>query len=82
MSVQLLYPDSAAHLSNDYVLKGYAASFGGYNPDEAKHAVTHHVQSSITHGLVGKDLPRAYQFTQDEYLVIKSANPAEHWQVV
>jgi len=82
MSVQLMYPESAASLSNDYVLNGYEASFGSYEIDEAKHMVTHHVQGSITHGLVGKDLPRVFQFTEDGHLVIKSANPAEHWQVV
>jgi hypothetical protein len=81
MSVQLMYPDAAANLSNDYVLNGYEASFGSYDLDEAKHLVTHHVQGSITHGLIGKDLPRVYEFTADGHLTIKSANPAEHWQV-
>jgi Lipocalin-like domain len=82
MSVQLMYPSSAAALSNDYVLNGYEASFGSYDVDEAARTVTHHVQGSITHGLVGKDLTRAYQLTADGHLVIKSANPAEHWRVV
>lgn len=81
MSVQLMYPDTAANLSNDYVLNGYEASFGSYDLDEANHLVTHHVQGSITHGLIGKDLPRVYEFTADGHLIIKSANPAEHWQV-
>jgi hypothetical protein len=81
MSVQLMYPDAAANLSNDYVLNGYEASFGSYDLDEAKHLVTHHLQGSITHGLVGKDLPRVYEFTAAGHLIIKSANPAEHWQV-
>lgn len=82
MSVQLMYPDSAATLSNEYVLHGYEASFGSYDVDEAKHLVTHHVQGSITHGLVGKDLPRMYQFVDNGHLIIKSADPNEHWQVV
>ena len=82
MSVQLMYPKSAANLSNEYVLNGYEASFGSYDLDEAKHLVTHHVQGSITHGLVGKDLARVYQFTDDGRLIIKSADPSEHWQVV
>lgn len=81
MSVQLMYPESAAALSNDYVLNGYEASFGSYDVDEAAHTVTHHVQGSITHGLIGKALTRGYQFTNG-HLVIKSADPAEHWQVV
>lgn len=82
MSVQLMYPDSAANLSNDYVRNGYEASFGSYDVDEAKHIVTHHVEGSITQGLVGKDLARKYRFTQDGRLVIESAQAEEHWQVV
>jgi Lipocalin-like domain len=82
MSVQLMYPDAAANLSNEYALNGYEASFGSYDLDEAKHLVTHHVQGSITHGLVGKDLPRVYELTADGHLIIKSANPAEHWRVI
>jgi len=31
--------------------------------------------------LVGKDLPRVYQFTADGHLIIKSARPDEHWSV-
>ncbi len=81
MSVQLMYPESAAALSNDYVLNGYEASFGSYDIDEAKHTITHHVQGSNTHGLVGKDLVRVYQFTDDGHLIIKSARSDEHWSV-
>ena len=81
MSVQLMYPESAAALSNDYVLNGYEASFGSYDLDEAKHTVTHHVQGSVTNGLVGKDLTRVYQLTDDRHLIIKSARPDEHWSV-
>jgi Lipocalin-like domain len=81
MSVQLMYPDSAADLSNDYVRNGYEASFGSYGVDEAKQIVTHHVEGSITQGLVGKDLARKYRFTQDGHLVIQSAHAEEHWQV-
>jgi len=31
--------------------------------------------------LVGKDLPRVYQFTADGKLSIRSARPDEHWSV-
>ncbi|MGH9741980.1 MAG: lipocalin-like domain-containing protein [Candidatus Acidiferrum sp.] len=81
MSVQLMYPPSASSLTNDYVKNGYEASFGSYDVDEARHTVTHHVQGSITEGLVGKALRRVYQFTGDGHLVIKSANRDEHWSV-
>jgi hypothetical protein len=82
MSVQLMYPKSAKSPDNEYVLSGYEASFGSYDVDEAKHIVTHHVQGSVTRDLlVGKDLPRAYQFTGDGHLMIRSVDPREHWSV-
>jgi hypothetical protein len=82
MSVQLMYPKAANAQSNEYVLNGYEASFGSYDVDEAKHLLTHHVQGSITGDLlVGKDLPRVYQFTGDGHLTIKPARPDEHWSV-
>ena len=83
MSVQLMYPKAANEISDQYVLNGYEASFGSYDVDEATHTVTHHVQGSITGDLlVGKDLPRIFQFTKDGRLIIRSARPDEHWFVV
>jgi hypothetical protein len=82
VSVQLMYPRSAGALSNEYVQNGYEASFGSYDVDEATHTLTHHVQGSVTRDLlVGKDLPRVYQFTADGHLIIKSARREEHWSV-
>jgi len=82
MSVQLMYPESANTISNEYVLNGYEASFGSYDVDEVAHTVTHHVQGSNTRDLlVGKDLPRKYEFTADGHLVIRSAKADEHWFV-
>ena len=82
MSVQLMYPGSAETLSNDYVLKGYEASFGSFDVDEATHTLTHHVQGSITRDLlIGKDLPRKFEFTPDGHLIIRSARADEHWFV-
>lgn len=80
MSVQIMFPAAESGVSNDYVLHGYEASFGSYDVDEAAHTVTHHVQASITPGLVGKDLTRAYQFSNGR-LLIKSTRPDEHWSV-
>jgi len=82
MSVQLMYPRSAGALSNEYVQNGYEASFGSYDVNGATHILTHHVKGSNTGDrLVGKDLPRVYQFTADGYLLIRSARPDEHWSV-
>jgi hypothetical protein len=79
MSVQLMYPGSADTPSSEYVLKGYEASFGSFEVDEAAHTVTHHVQGSITRDLlVGKDLPRKFEFTPDGHLIIRSTRPDEH----
>ena len=82
MSVQLMYPKSEKPLSNEYVQNGYEASFGSYDINEATHTVTHHVQGANTGDrLVGKDLPRVYQFNGDGRLIIRSARPDEHWSV-
>ena len=82
MSVQLMYPESANALSNEYVLNGYEASFGSYDVDETAHTVTHHVLGSNTRDLlVGKDLPRKFEFATDGHLIIRSARTDEHWSV-
>jgi hypothetical protein len=83
MSVQLMYPKADTALSNQYVQSGYEASFGSFDVDEARHIVTHHIQGSVTRDLlIGKDLPRVYQFTTDGRLIIKPARADEHWSVV
>ncbi|HEY3707012.1 MAG TPA: lipocalin-like domain-containing protein [Terracidiphilus sp.] len=81
MSVQIMYPESDATLTNDYVLNGYEASFGSFDINEQAHTVTHHVEGSITRGLVGKRLTRAYRFSARR-LTIRSTNPNEHWSVI
>jgi hypothetical protein len=81
VSVQLMLPLAEASVSNDYVQEGYEASFGSYDVDEPAHTVTHHVLGSVTRGLVGKNLPRAFQFSGDGKLIIKSTRPDEHWSV-
>jgi hypothetical protein len=82
MSVQLMYPKAANTQSNEYVLNGYEASFGSYDVDEARHLLTHHVQGSITGDLlVGKNLPRIYELTEDGKLIIRPARADEHWAV-
>lgn len=80
MSVQLMFPESEAGVSDDYVLNGYEASFGSYDVSESAHTVTHHVQGSITRRLVGKDLPRTFRFSGG-YLIIQPTRPDEHWSV-
>ena len=82
VSVQLMYPASESAISNEYVLNGYEASFGSYEVNEAKHMLTHHIEGANTRDLlVGKSLPRLYEFDAEGNLVIKSARSDEHWSV-
>ena len=95
MFVQLMFPAEESTVSNDYVRNGYEASFGSYEVDEKRQTVTHHVEGSITRGLVGKDMPRVYEFSGGEFsggefsggafsgghLILKSARADEHWSV-
>jgi hypothetical protein len=80
MSVQIMFSQSESALSNDYVRNGYEASFGSYEVNEQTQTVTHHVEGSITGGLVGRDLPRAYRLSGGR-LIIRSTRPDEHWSV-
>jgi len=82
VSVQLMYPESAKTLSNEYVLNGYEASFGSYDVDGIARTVTHHVEGSVTgDSLVGKDLLRTFEFTADGHLIVRSVRSDEHWSV-
>lgn len=82
VSVQLMYPAPGSAISNEYVLNGYEASFGSYEINEAKHILTHHIEGANTRDLlVGKSLPRLYEFDAEGNLVIKSARSDEHWSV-
>ncbi len=80
VSVQLMLPQSESAVSNDYVKEGYEASFGSFDVNEEAHTITHHVEGSVTPGLLGKDLPRAFQFS-DRRLIIKSTRQDEKWSV-
>jgi hypothetical protein len=79
-SVQIQFPASQSSVSNDYVLNGYEASFGTYEVNEEAQTITRHVEGSITRGLVGKRLTRAYRFS-DGRLTMRSVRPEERWSV-
>ena len=80
MSVQLMYPNPRALCPTSTSGTGTRLPSGATTSTSATHTVTHHVQGSNTGDrLVGKDLPRIYQFGADGRLVIKSARPDEHW---
>ncbi|MEH2421479.1 MAG: lipocalin-like domain-containing protein [Nostoc sp.] len=83
MSVQVMYAKPESASSNNpvaYAQGGYEGSFGRYDVNEAAHTVTHHVEGANVRALVGKDLPRMYQFS-DGHLIIRSSRTDEHWSV-
>ena len=43
----------------------YVSYFGRYTIDAEKGIVTHHVEGSLTPGMVGSDMPRWYEFSAD-----------------
>ena len=63
-----------------YAQGGYEASFGRYEIDENSQMFTFHVEGAMVRSLVGKDLPRHYEFSGNQ-LIVNSANPSEHWRV-
>jgi len=83
MSVQVMDrnpPAQAATGPEQYSQGGYEASFGTYEINDA-HAFTYHVEGALVRTLIGKDLPRAFEFSGKQ-LIVKSTRPDEHWKVV
>ena len=63
-----------------YSQGGYEASWGTYKLDERAHNFTFHIEGALVRSLIGKDLPRAYQFSGKQ-LIVKSTRSDEHWRV-
>ena len=63
-----------------YAVGGYEASFGTYEIDERSRVFTYHVEGALVRSLIGKDLPRAFEFSGKQ-LIVKSSSPKEHWRV-
>jgi hypothetical protein len=64
-----------------YSLGGYEASWGTYKVDARAHTFTFHIEGALVRTLIGKDLPRTYEFSGRQ-LIVKSTRPDEHWRVV
>jgi hypothetical protein len=83
MSVQVMYRNPQAGTNTapvQYAQGGYEASFGTYEIDERAHSFTYHVEGALVRTLIGKDLPRVYDFSGKQ-LIVKSSSPDEHWRV-
>ena len=62
-----------------YSQGGYEASFGTYQIDENAHTFTFHIEGALVRTLIGKDLPRAFEFSGKQ-LIVRSTRPEEHWK--
>jgi Lipocalin-like domain len=87
ISVQVMYrnPGAGAQQANNsvpvqYAQGGYEASFGTYQIDERAHTFNYHVDGALVRTLIGRDLPRAFEFSGKQ-LIVKSTRPEEHWRV-
>jgi len=84
MSVQVMernpHPQTSTVL-DQYSQGGYEASFGTYQIDESTHTFSYHVEGALVRPLIGKDLPRAFEFSGKQ-LIVKSTRPEEHWKAV
>jgi len=83
MSVQVMERNPQAHNPSgpeQYAQGGYEAAWGTFTVDERAHNFTFHVEGALVRTLVGKDLPRVYEFSGRQ-LIVKSARPDEHWRV-
>ena len=84
MSVQVMErnPQSQTPAGpKQYSQGGYEASFGTYEINESSHTFTFHVEGALVRSLIGKDLPRDFEFSGKQ-LIVKSTRSDEHWRVV
>jgi len=77
-SVQVMYP--TAQTGSAYARGGYEASFGSYHIDSSS-TFTFHIDGAFVRTLIGKDLKRNYEISNNR-LIVKSTDPNEHWKVV
>ena len=81
-AVQLMYPNSARSLNNEFVHDGYEASYGSFQIDESKHLLRFHVIAANTRDkLVGTEELRAYSFPDAKHLTVRPADASQHWSV-
>ena len=84
MAVQVMErePQSPAPAGTEqYSQGGYEASYGTFQVDPERQIFVFHVEGALVRSLIGKDLPRAYQFSGKQ-LIVKSTRPDEHWRVI
>jgi hypothetical protein len=73
-------PPQTQAATEQYSNGGYEATFGTYEVDESAHTFVFHVEGALVRSLIGKDLPRSFEFSGNQ-LIVKSTRPEEHWKV-
>jgi hypothetical protein len=73
-------PPQTQAATEQYSHGGYEATFGTYEVDESAHTFVFHVEGALVRSLIGKDLPRSFEFSGNQ-LIVKSTRPEEHWKV-
>jgi hypothetical protein len=77
-SVQVMY--RTAQTGSAFAQGGYEASYGSYRVDNSS-TFTFHVDGALVRSLIGKDLKRGYEISNNR-LIVKPTDPNEHWRVV
>ena len=73
-------PQPQAHAGPEqYSQGGYEATFGTYEVNESAHTFTLHIEGALVRSLIGKDLPRSFEFSGKQ-LIVKSTRADEHWK--
>jgi Lipocalin-like domain len=77
-SVQVMY--RTAQTGSAFAQGGYEASYGSYRVENSS-TFTFHVDGALVRSLIGKDLTRGYEISNNR-LIVKPTDPNEHWRVV
>ena len=82
-AVQLMYPKEASTLNNKFVHDGYEASFGTFEVKEAEHLLRYHPVASATRDAFAGTYELLHpSFPDDKHLVMRPADPNQHWSVI
>ena len=79
-AVQVMDRDPGASAASGYSQGGYEATFGRYDVDERTQTFRLRVEGALVRDLIGKELPRRYEFTGNR-LAVRPVSSDEHWSV-
>ena len=79
-AVQVMDRTPTAGAASGYSQGGYEATFGSYVIDEQTQTFTLHVEGALVRTLIGKELPRRYELTNNR-LVVRPVSTDEQWSV-